>query len=80
MHQNRFFQGSAPNPSGEAYSALPAPLAGVEGLAAASREPNPRASSFRPSGLAGSSLHFLNRGYAYDCYVKCGWSIQCWCM
>jgi len=80
MHQNQFFSGLCPEPLWGSLQRSPSPLAGVEGLAAASREPNPRASSFRPSGLAGSSLHFLNRGYAYDCYVKCGWSIQCWCM
>jgi len=51
-------------PAGGAYSAPPDPIAG------GARTPPPlsalRASSFGPSGLADSSPHFLNRGYAYD--------------
>jgi len=40
----------------------PRPLAGGEGAPPLSAL---RASSFGPSGLADSSPHFLNRGYAY---------------
>ena len=71
----KIFRGSAPNPAGGAYSAPPDPLAGGEGAGCPSpRTPPPlsalRASSFGPklsgpSGLADSSPHFLNRGYAY---------------